>query len=461
VEALSPDAIVASRWSGLGGRRVGALELRDAFPLGEGVLAILEIGLADDPRPVLLTLPLADGAPWAGLHALVTDGVSIDGVLGGRLIGRPGGGSPGVRTPGGDSPGVRTPGGDSPRGGSVSMARLASGDQSHTSVVLDERVILKLYRRLTSGPNPEAEMLGALASLPDIPTPAWLGSVELELPGKPATTVAIEQAFVASAGDAFELLADAIAAWLAGAVSAASTDIPVATGRATGRLHAALVEIREPGFASRPATPTDRLKWLADAEARADDAVGAVRGVDSGLADRLEQAMPAIRRALRPLGDPAISVLMQRIHGDLHLGQVLATPNGVLLVDFEGDPMRDPLDRRAVAAPLRDVAGFLRSIDHVARSGIRRAALIGVDPATTTTRVELWIEAARGAFLDGYAAGLGAGEWIPDRGLLRALEVEKELGEFAYAARFLPAWLYAPSGGMRALLGSIFETAPA
>lgn len=439
VEELSSDALVAARWSGLGGRRVEALELRDAFALGDGGLAILEIGLADDPVPVLLTLPLADGPPWAGLHALATGGPSVLGLLGGRLVGRPGALAAGS--------------------GPIAAARPVPGDQSHTSVILDERAMLKLYRRLTPGPNPEAELLAALAGVPDAPTPDWLGSVELELPGLPTTTVAIEQAFVSGAADAFELLANSLAEWLAGEVSETSTEIPAATGRATGRLHAALAGIPGPAFSPRTAAAADRSRWLADAEAAAAAALRALGNVDPGLAGRLERAMPVIRRALRPLGDPAIAVEMQRIHGDLHLGQVLPTARGLFLIDFEGDPMRDPGERRALGAPLRDLAGFLRSIDHVARSGARRAARRGVDPRVATVAVDGWIGAARAAFLDGYAAGLGAVDWIPDRALLRALEVEKELGEFAYAATFLPDWLYAPTGGMRALLGPILDAA--
>ena len=112
-----------------------------------------------------------------------------------------------------------------------------------------------------------------------------------------------------------------------------------------------------------------------------------------------------------------------------------------------------------MSSPLRDVAGMLRSIDHVARSGLRRARVGShLSGRTAIEALEAWIHSARTAFIRGYANGLGDPEWLPDPELLAAFEVEKELAEFIYAATFLPAWLYAPMGGIRALLGDEFET---
>ncbi|MBF8291081.1 MAG: aminoglycoside phosphotransferase, partial [Chloroflexi bacterium] len=251
---------------------------------------------------------------------------------------------------------------------------------------------------------------------------------------------------------------------LSGTADPVATDIPRNTGMATGRLHAALSGLHRPGFETRAATREDLAGWLGTAEATFRAAVQAVAAVDAGLAARIEAASQAVRAALRPLGDRSIPIRLQRIHGDLHVGQVLPGPDDVLLVDFEGDPTRDPRDRRALAPPLRDVAAFLRSIDHVARSGFRRAGALGNQPLGSgplgpgpSVALDAWIEAARAAFLEGYALGLGDTAWALDRDLLRAFEVEKELGEFVYAATFLPEWLYAPTGGLGALLGSPFQ----
>jgi maltokinase len=461
VAAIQPRALAEARWSGLGGQSIRSIGLVDVFGFEDGgVLAVIEAipaahagpmgpagrPTAADPAAVRMTLPLDDADPWLGLHALASQGGVVAGARGGRLVARPG--------PAGGAPGSSV----APRS-APDAVRASAGDQSHTSVIVDERSILKLYRRLTPGPNPEAEVLGALAGVADAPVPAWVGEVHLALATGETTALAIEQAYVAGAVDAFELHAEGLAAWLAGEGEAVPTTLAAATGVALGQLHAALAAVPGTAFTPRPALPEDRAAWLAAAEARLPAAVAAVGPVDPELADRIAAAGNAVRRALRPLGDPAIPVRLQRIHGDLHLGQVLPTPDGVLLVDFEGDPMLPAAARRGLGAPLADLAGFLRSLDHVARSGFRRAGIrLGGSPGpAAAAALDGWIDSARAACLAGYADGPGSPDWPLNRALLRAFEVDKELREFAYAATFLPDWLYAPAGGLPALLGGIGE----
>ncbi|MBA3876377.1 MAG: hypothetical protein C0498_05485 [Anaerolinea sp.] len=462
VAAVPLGVIAAARWSGLGGRSLRSVELLDVFGFDDdGALAVIEALPAGAPGPagsggsagegtaVWLTLPLENGDPWRGLHVLASQGGTVAGALGGRLVGRPG------QDRGGRRLGAAAEDGSTP----AVAVRPATGDQSHTSVIVDERSILKLYRRLTPGANPEAEVLGALAGVEDAPVPAWGGAVDLVLADGETTALAIEQAFIPGADDAFELHAEGLAAWLAAEGDPVPTTVAAATGVAIGRLHAALESVGGSAFAPRPADPGDRATWLAAAEAHLGAAVAAVEAVDLELAGRIVRSGHAIRRALRPLGDPAIPVRLQRIHGDLHLGQVLPTPDGVLLVDFEGDPTLDPAARRGLGAPLADLAGFLRSLDHVARSGFRRAGIrLGGRPGPgAVAALDRWIESAREACLEGYAAGLGRPALTPNRALLRAFEVDKELRELIYAATFLPAWLYAPAGGLPRLLGAIGE----
>ena len=140
-----------------------------------------------------------------------------------------------------------------------------------------------------------------------------------------------------------------------------------------------------------------------------------------------------------------------RIHADLHLGQLLVADDGYRVIDFEGEPVRPIEDRRRPDSPLRDVASLLRSLDHVARSGVRRAeARAGRPIERPGLDIEAWIARSRERFLASYADGLrGSGAPVTlDLDLLDAFEVAKEAYEFVYAATVLPDWLWAPHGGM-------------
>jgi maltokinase len=151
----------------------------------------------------------------------------------------------------------------------------------------------------------------------------------------------------------------------------------------------------------------------------------------------------------------ATTPMVMRIHADLHLGQLLVADDGYRVIDFEGEPVRSIEDRRRPDSPLRDVASLLRSLDHVARSGLRRAEHRAGGPIDQPgLDVDAWIERARARFLAAYAHGLrrsGAPVAL-DLDLLDAFEVAKETYEFVYAATVLPSWLWAPREGMRWLL---------
>ena len=139
---------------------------------------------------------------------------------------------------------------------------------------------------------------------------------------------------------------------------------------------------------------------------------------------------------------------MVRAHGDYHLGQVLIAPDGFRIVDFEGEPLSSPDARRAHRPALRDVASMLRSLDHVARSARRRAEAANGGPLSRPgLDLDAWIAPRTRAV----PRGVPAPARRSTADLLHAFEVDKELYEFAYAATYLPAWLYAPTEGMRAL----------
>jgi trehalose synthase-fused probable maltokinase len=331
-------------------------------------------------------------------------------------------------------------------------------------VVIDDALLLKLYRAMRPGLNTEIELGAALVGDPGAPVPTYRGEVSLyrTWAGRfERHVVALVHDFVPDAGDAFEDLADRLAAWLrAGAPPRALRSLVVdaaPAGRAAARLHVSLAAICRRHFAPRPARPQDIDRWSRRAARAHRAAVRRLRPVDRPLAAWLTDRGVEIDRALEPLAEPGARTL-QRIHADLHLGQLLRTGDEFLIVDFEGEPTRSVVERRRLDTPLRDLASMLRSFDHVARSGMRRSGTpldqVAAGTSAADPAVDAWLEAVRAAFLDAYraeAASRGLHVDI-DRALLHALEVEKELYEFGYAATYLPAWMYAPSAGMRWLL---------
>ena len=163
---------------------------------------------------------------------------------------------------------------------------------------------------------------------------------------------------------------------------------------------------------------------------------------------------PRVAEALTVLDALATTPEVIRAHGDYHLGQVLIAPDGYRIIDFEGEPLGPPDDRRAHRSPLRDLASMLRSIDHVGRSGGRRAVARNGGPLERPgLDLPGWLRRSRERFLEAYQVGLRESRvWIEiDPALLRAFEIDKELYEFAYAATYLPSWLWAPTEGLRGL----------
>jgi maltose alpha-D-glucosyltransferase / alpha-amylase len=329
-------------------------------------------------------------------------------------------------------------------------------DQSNTSVVLAERLILKVYRRLQPGLNPDLEMTAFLseeAAFSAVPRLAGFAEI---VSRDGTSTVAMAQEYVADGADAFEWLADTLTAWLIapGEVSVEyATEVAADLGTLTAGLHAALSDGHGlPDMAPREATRDEIRSWARDARTNLDTALDVT--TDGAARATLRELAPRIAEALTVLDALPTTPEVIRAHGDYHLGQLLLAPDGFRVIDFEGEPLSPPEARRAHRSPLRDVASMLRSLDHVARSARRRAEAASGGPLDHAgLDLDGWIRRARERFLEAYAAGLRQERvWVDmDPALLRAFEIDKELYEFAYATTYLPAWLYAPTEGMRAL----------
>jgi maltokinase len=327
--------------------------------------------------------------------------------------------------------------------------RLLGAEQSNSSLVFANRLILKLFRLLEPGENPELEVTRALAGAGFTACPAPLGWIE-----GLGSTLGILQRFHAGSVDGWKLATERVADHYEsedGEPGSFAGDAG-ALGRLTAELHAAMASALPKVAEGQPD--------LGRLGARLLGQLSQVAALVPELAGQ-RQAIEEVYAKAEAAGGG--SRYLQRIHGDYHLGQVLKTKDRWIVIDFEGEPARSLEERRRLASPLQDVAGMLRSFDYAAFSPL----VLGEDPETPgPTREELarfegpaaaWIEANRSAFLDGYRAV--AGDSGPALGgdhelLLRAFELDKAVYEVMYEARHRPPWLQIPLGGIRRLLGA-------
>jgi trehalose synthase-fused probable maltokinase len=298
-------------------------------------------------------------------------------------------------------------------------------EQSNTSVVLGERLILKLYRLLEPGDNPDVEVSAFLTDAGFADTPAVAGAMAYAADDREPSAAAMLQAYVPLTGDAWAAMLRILADDPRQGVDLAAT-----LGGLTAALHAALASRPDhPSFPARPAIGAETAAWRTSAERQLAQAVTAV---DGDAHQRLVELAPAVTaRFADTFGSAMGEARVTRIHGDYHLGQLLArTDGGFSVIDFEGEPARPLAERRQPGSPMRDVAGLLRSLDYAARTVARGDA---------TFDAEDWLAAAREAFIGAYGS---VGE--TEAGLLRAFELEKACYEVRYEASNRPGWLWLP-----------------
>ena len=296
-------------------------------------------------------------------------------------------------------------------------------EQSNTSVRLGDRLMLKIYRLLEPGVNPEVEVLELLTERGFAHAPLAAGSMRYVPDDAEPAAAGIVQSLVPARGDAWAWMLDHLAA------PSGEPDRAIASaaeiGGITAELHAALQSVPDrPDFPSRAATPEERESWRAGAEGQLDAALAAIGEEERA---RLSRVATDVRAAFAALTSAA-GAWASRIHGDYHLGQLLVTADGFVVTDFEGEPARPLAERRRPASPWRDVAGMLRSLDYAARTTRQRQP--GFD-------ADAWLAEARSAFLAAYGQPA-------DPSLLLALELEKACYEVRYEANFRPDWTWLP-----------------
>jgi len=323
-------------------------------------------------------------------------------------------------------------------------------EQSNTSLVYGEESILKVFRRLSPGPNPDLEVTTALARLgsPQVAEP--LGWIETRLEGVP-TSLGILSRYLRLATDGWTLAATSVRDLYAAVGDANDRDQnDMAAGERSGRVRAADAggdfagESRRLGIATAQvhadlaaALGTDQLGTDATGELtermfrKLDLAVAAVPELAKHV-DMISDAYSQLAKLSGPFP-------VQRVHGDYHLGQVLRTETGWVVLDFEGEPATPLAQRRARSSPLRDVAGMLRSFDYAARH-----QLIGhPGQAALSDAARDWVRRNASAFCVGYAEAGGL-DPVANQVLLRALQLDKAVYEVLYEARHRPSWLPIP-----------------
>jgi maltokinase len=329
--------------------------------------------------------------------------------------------------------------------------RAIGAEQSNTSVVLDDTLVLKAFRRLEAGDNPELEMLRFLSArgFPHIAELAGWYAYEGELMD---ATLGVVQRFVPSARDGWELALDELGSDPEGFVTRLHD-----LGTVIGEMHTVLAsDMTDPAFS--PEEPSDES--LALLTATIDEEI---ERVFLELPDTEDVAPIAgrgaeVRDRLQLLSHVGARGRLIRQHGDLHLGQtMLATrtrpaaagesDSRWIVLDFEGEPARPLLERRRKRSPLRDVAGMLRSFAYAASASELQRGV----PAPAG-----WEQRARASFLDGYLGAveptlLPPGE-APTRTLLSVFELEKAVYELRYELNNRPDWVRIPVAGIARLL---------
>jgi maltokinase len=323
--------------------------------------------------------------------------------------------------------------------------KLMSAEQSNSSLVFANRLILKLFRLLQAGENPELEVTRALSAKGFDACPAPLGWIE-----GLGSTLGVLQPYYANSVEGWKLAVERVADHYESNQPDNFADEAGELGVLTAEMHAALAEALPKVSAGQPD--------LGRLSARLMGQLTQVAALVPELAPHRDDIEAVYASALHGLGS---NVHLQRIHGDFHLGQVLRVGERWIAIDFEGEPARSMEERRRITSPLRDVAGMLRSFDYAAHSPL----VLGEDPDTPGPSkqelirlgqlAQVWIQATRSAFLRAYMDRARRGEWLPERPelLLRAYELDKAVYEVMYEARHRPAWLTIPIGGIERLLG--------
>ena len=370
----------------------------------------------------------------------------------------------------------------------------ASGEHSNSSLIFGDHYIMKVFRRLDYGPNPDAEMTRYLSEVRQFDgVPAFAGQIQYRRPGAGAATLGFLQHLVPNQGDGWPWMLDELGRYYERVLTfpgeellafgrdgslmeladlelppdldealGISDDAAAALGRRTARMHLALATpVDDPAFTPQPITAADVAAFVEQLRANTAQAFARLREQLPTLPDEVVEpasqvlAMRSrVANRVAALGGLAPHGQKIRIHGDFHLGQVLRSDTDFVIIDFEGDPTRPIAERRAKHSPLKDVATMLRSLSYVARFGLmthiaRRPG--GEERLLLWAR--LWERSVHAAFLGNYRRTVVDAAFLPTdhasfADLLDVYLLDQLVRELRYELDNRPQWLGVPLSGI-------------
>jgi maltose alpha-D-glucosyltransferase/alpha-amylase len=367
------------------------------------------------------------------------------------------------------------------------------GEQSNTSIVFGDRLIMKFFRRLSDGINPDLEISRFLTERVSFThTPPLAGFFELRKGRSEPSTLAIVKGLVANEGDSWRYTLDTLNGYFEeiltrspisdpaalaqkSLIELSESDVPEPAhdliggylpcarllGKRTGELHIALAaDNKDPAFAPEPFTAQSRRSIYESLRAMAEKSLlllaGKLRGLPEWIrpdAERVIGMEGAIFARYKRLLERKLTGMLIRSHGDYHLGQVLYTGRDFVIIDFEGEPARSITERRLKRSPLRDVAGMLRSFNYAAYSQLKTSRIRPEDAVQLRPWARFWNLWTSVVFLQGYREATANAHFMPKSQdelnlMLEIFMIDKAIYELSYELNNRPDWVDIPIAGI-------------
>lgn len=373
-------------------------------------------------------------------------------------------------------------------------SRVLKAEQSNSSVLYGQTFFLKFYRHVEEGINPDAEMIRFLSEVKNFENvPPYAGSLEYQKAGSEPHVLALLQKFTSNQGDAWTVTLDAAGRYFERVISQKPEsqnfnlnfenifdvrfqDIPetlqklIGTGffekarllgKRTGQMHAALSSAQEPEFAPEPFSMFYQKSVYQTLQTNTRKGLDFLRGSLKTLpsekkkeAEKILSMEDKILEFCRGILKKKISAKKIRIHGDYHLGQVLSTDDDFMIIDFEGEPVRSPGERRLKYTAMRDVAGMVRSLHYAVYSVFfQRSKVRPEEISLMQPWIGPWYYYITGAFLSSYLEAIKGYDIVPEKKdelniLLNVFLIDKSIYEIGYELNNRPDWVIIPMQGI-------------